>query len=106
MEISELEIENSCGVNTSNIIYADPGNDPNFVFTNDPNFTTTILYDIEGNVINVNSWTECSHYVRGGWSSNINISTINEEQVFFISTLLVFALTTSLFLYFRKRNKK
>ena len=99
-------IEANCGIKPSDVQDIIIGNDPNFVFTNDPNFTTTILYDIEGNVINVNSWTECSHYVRGGWSSNINISTINEEQVFFISTLLVFALTTSLFLYFRKRNKK
>ena len=99
-------IEANCGIKPSDVQDIIIGNDPNFDFTNDPNFTTTILYDIEGNVINVNSWTECSHYVRGGWSSNINISTINEEQVFFISTLLVFALATSLFLYFRKRSKK
>ena len=68
-------IEANCGIKPSDVQDIIIGNDPNFVFTNDPNFTTTILYDIEGNVINVNSWIECSHYVRGGWSSNINIST-------------------------------
>ena len=34
---------------------------------NDPNFTTLRLFDVEGNIINVNSWIECAHYVNGGW---------------------------------------
>ena len=32
-----------------------------------PNFDVVVLFDIEGNIINVNSWIECAHYVSGGW---------------------------------------
>ena len=31
------------------------GSDPNFIFQNDPSFSTLRLFDIENNVINVNS---------------------------------------------------
>ena len=34
----------------------------------DINFNKLTLFDIEGNVIEVNSWFECAHYVNGGWS--------------------------------------
>ena len=59
-------------------------NDPNFIFENDPLFETVILYDTEGNVINVNSWLECAHYVTGGWSLSID-TFINEERYLFLS---------------------
>ena len=26
---------------------------------------------VDGNIVNVNSWIECAHYVNGGWD-NIN----------------------------------
>ena len=29
-----------------------------------------VLYDLDGNIVNVNSWIECAHYVSGGWSVN------------------------------------
>ena len=48
------------------------GNNPNFVFENDPNFETLRLFDVDGNIINVNSWFECANYVYGGWSVNYN----------------------------------
>ena len=66
------------------------GNDPNFVFVNDPTYLTVKLFDTEGNIINVNSWIECAHYVRGGWSNSINISSIDEERIFFIGTFIIF----------------
>ena len=31
---------------------------------------TIRLFDIDGNVINVNSWFECANYVNGGWTLN------------------------------------
>ena len=98
-------IELNCGIKPSDIDDIVVGNDPNFVFTNDPNFPTKILYDTEGNIVNVNSWIECSHYVKGGWSSNLNILSINEEQIFFIATLVFFFLTSSLFLIIKKRRQ-
>ena len=99
-------IETSCGIKPSDLEDIIIGNDPNFVFTNDPSFPTKVLYDSEGNIVNVNSWIECSHYVKGGWSSNLNISSINEEQIFFIATLLIFVITSSLFLILKKRSLK
>lgn len=99
-------IETSCGIKPSDLEDIIIGNDPNFVFTNDPTFPTKVLYDSEGNIVNVNSWIECSHYVKGGWSSNLNISSINEEQIFFIATLLIFVITSSLFLILKKRSLK
>ena len=63
-------IEQNCGTKPVNEELIQIGSDPNFVFLNDPNFTTLRLYDIEDNIINVNSWLECAHYVSGGWSVN------------------------------------
>ena len=45
------------------------GNNTNFVFENDPNFETVRLFDLEGNIVNVNSWLECANYVNGGWTN-------------------------------------
>ena len=36
---------------------------------------------IEGNIINVNSWIECAHYVNGGWRSKI-MMVIGGEVLF------------------------
>ena len=49
-------------------------NNPNFVFEKDPNFETLTLYDIDGNIINVNSWLECANYVNGGWTNTVIIN--------------------------------
>ena len=97
-------IELNCGIKPSDIDDIVIGNDPNFVFTNDPNFPTKILYDTEGNIVNVNSWIECAHYVRGGWSSSVNFSSIDEEKVFFIGTFLIFFLTSSIYFYLKRKR--
>ena len=65
-------IEKNCGNQPENQEFYIVGNDPNFVFVNDPNFESLRLFDIEGNIINVNSWFECANYVYGGWSVNYN----------------------------------
>lgn len=101
---NNLKIEASCGLKPLEVENIIIGNNPDFVFLNDPNFSTTVLYDIEGNIINVNSWIECAHYVRGGWSSSVNFSSIDEERVFFIGTFLIFFLTSSLYFYLKKKR--
>jgi len=80
--------EKICG--KSNIIpdFEAIGNNPNFVFENDPNFETVRLFDIEGNIINVNSWLECSNYVNGGWTNNAS-DFINGEQYLLFGLLAV-----------------
>ncbi|MDB3866591.1 hypothetical protein N9309_02400 [Acidimicrobiia bacterium] len=101
---NNLKIEASCGVKPLEVKDIIAGNNPDFVFRNDPNFSTTVLYDIEGNIINVNSWIECAHYVRGGWSNSINISSIDEERIFFIGTFVIFFLTSSIYFYLKKKR--
>lgn len=64
------------------------GNNPNFVFENDPNFTTLRLFDIDGNIVNVNSWLECANYVNGGWTNNF-YDFVNGEQNLFFGILAV-----------------
>ena len=105
MEISELEIENSCGVNASNTIYADPGNDPNFVFVSDPTYGPVTLYDIDGNIINVNSWIECVHYLKGGWVGNQNLN-FEGDQYLAIGLIIFSIISTGLIIYLNKKNNE
>ena len=83
------EIIEYCGLKPSNVEYVDVGNNPNFVFTNDPNFETVILYDVEGNIINVNSWLECYWYVKGGWSNSLYNAINYEQNLFFVLLIIV-----------------
>ena len=87
METNLEIIEQNCGNQPENQEFFIVGNDPNFVFENDPNFETLGLFDVEGNIINVNSWFECANYVNGGWSINYNS---------FSGDLFFFTLVTSL----------
>lgn len=103
MEENLTLIENNCGIAPERIVYVDPGNDPNFVFTNDPNFETVALYDIEGNIINVNSWFECAHYVSGGWSST-QLTNFQGDRFLFFS-IFSFVIVVSLF-YFSNFKQK
>ena len=65
--------------------------DPNFVFENDPLFETVVLYDKDGNVVNVNSWIECAHYVNGGWDT-VNYQNFGGDQVIFFGLVITFSL--------------
>ena len=68
----ERKIKNICGDLGDIKELAGIKNNPNFVFENDPNFETVLLYDVEGNLINVNSWLECANYVNGGWTNSMS----------------------------------
>tara|TARA_Y100000389_G_scaffold167423_1_gene172616 strand:+ start:151 stop:486 length:336 start_codon:yes stop_codon:yes gene_type:complete len=95
--------ENSCGLAPDGISYFDPGNDPNFVFTKDPSFEIVTLYDVEGNIANMNSWFECAHYVNGGWSSAQIVNFQGDKFLFF--TLLGISLISSVFYFLDNRKK-
>ena len=86
MEENLTNIENICGTKPDTQELIEIGSDPNFVFVNDPDFQTLRLFDVEGNVINVNSWLECANYVNGGWSIE-NLNSYNGELIIFIITL-------------------
>ena len=79
----EKEIENNCGISPNNQELVDIASDPNFVFENDPSYNAITLFDLEGNVVNVNSWVECAHYVNGGWSNVSTVSIDGNRLIFF-----------------------
>ena len=82
----ENKIKNICGDLGDISDLENLGNNPNFVFKNDPNFETVILFDSNNNIINVNSWLECANYVNGGWT-NSTYESFNGEQFLFLFTL-------------------
>ena len=86
-----------CGESDTAPDFAAIGNNPNFVFQNDPDFETVRLFDQSGNIVNVNSWLECANYVNGGWTDNIS-DFFNGEMYIFLVTLLA----TSIFLLYKK----
>ena len=77
-------IVTTCGDSNIKFNAEEIGNDPNFVFVNDPNYETIILYNQEGNIINVNSWLECANYVNGGWTPDA-LDLFNGEQYLFFT---------------------
>jgi len=91
----EQIIKNICGNQGSFSELEKIGNDPNFVFENDPNFETIILFDKNNNIINVNSWLECANYVNGGWINN-SVETFNGEQFIIFVTLSIFVIYFSI----------
>ena len=61
-------VEELCGVYPEDFEKLDISSNPNFVFTNDPNYPAKQLFDADSNKISVNSFVECEHYVSGGWN--------------------------------------
>ena len=94
-----------CGDYPDDFVSINLGNNPNFVFENDPNYPTVQLYDVEENTVFVNSFIECEHYVSGGWdyspyesnefSYYVNISVFIVLRIFVYSYLNKFKLGKS-----------
>ena len=85
------EIERICGLSDYIPDFETIGNNPNYVFTNDPNYLTVQLLDSNGSVINVNSWIECANYVNGGWSDNLKTFINYEKYLFFVLLIATFS---------------
>ena len=75
-----------CGLPKEGEFLPDIGSDPNFIFVNDASFEPVRLINLDGNIINVNSWIECAHYVKGGWSTNQPL--ISSEYTLFLTLSL------------------
>ena len=54
-----VELQDICGDYPEDFERVDIANNSNYIFVNDPNFTSTKLWDIEGNTVFVNSFIEC-----------------------------------------------
>ena len=97
-------IVNVCGDQPANQELVDIGSDPNYIFQNDPYFTTLRLFDVEGNIINVNSWIECAHYVNGGWGLTFQEGLSSELLVLVITG--IYMAGYALFKYFKFRKSE
>lgn len=93
------KIKAICGQIPENQDLSIIASDPNFVFINDPEFNTIRLFDIDGNIINVNSWIECAHYINGGWDINQITGYRSELILFGIVSLL-----TLVFIIYKKSS--
>tara|TARA_B100000902_G_scaffold27360_1_gene32939 strand:+ start:1173 stop:1496 length:324 start_codon:yes stop_codon:yes gene_type:complete len=100
MEENLKLIEAICGIKAPNQELIEIASDPNFVFNNDPQFMSLTLFDVDGNIVNVNSWIECAHYVNGGWTSAYYSGMKSD----FIFLLIVIGYSIGYFL-FKKRKK-
>ena len=86
--LSENEITNLCGNYPVDFIKIDFESNPDFIFENDVNFEAVKLFDVEGNSVFVNSFTECHHYANGGWNYTLHLemrATITTFLLFFQS---------------------
>ena len=99
-----FNVEKICGINVGEYSLESIQNNPNFIFENDPNYETVVLYSSEVAVINVNSWIECANYVGGGWS-NWLISSSNSEMYYFLF-LTGFLLTLFGYKFLQKKYVK
>lgn len=92
-------IEQICGNFPVGFTKQDISSNPNFVFTNDPNFSARQIYDIEGNTITVNSFLECEHYVSGGW----DFTPIRNNELYFQDLLIYFVLFSILVTFLKPK---
>jgi hypothetical protein len=84
-------VEELCGVYPEDFEKLDISSNPNFVFTNDPNYPAKQLFDADSNKISVNSFVECEHYVSGGWNFTPVTSSefLLQDNLIYISLVLL-----------------
>jgi len=90
-----------CGNIPEDFKKIDISSNPNFIFEVDPNFNSVILYNVDGNPVQVNSFTECEHYFSGGW----NLVDFNKSEILAQNALTIF-LAISIFFYYLIKSKK
>lgn len=77
-------------------------NESNFIFEPDPFYKPIALFDIEKNTVTVNSFTECEHYVTGGW----NFNPIKEQELFLQDTISILFFIFGVFFFYIFGHKK
>ena len=104
MEEKIKVIEENCGTKPIDEEFIEIGSDPNFVFQNDPNFESLRLFDVDNNVVNVNSWIECAHYVSGGWGRN-STTTLSGDLIYLFIVVGITITYSVIRLYLKKLSK-
>ena len=83
-----------CGPYPDGFTKAAISSDANYVFTNDPDFLPVKVWDVDSNSVFVNSFSECEHYVKGGWNKIPEIDFIVFHEGFFHNAFLILSLAT------------
>lgn len=86
-------LEIICGSKPSDYIQEIIGNDPNYIFEADPDFSPIQIYNKEGRAITVNSYIECEHYFSGGWTFSSNSGyelSLQSSLLFFVILIYSF----------------
>jgi hypothetical protein len=93
-----------CGKYPEDFVDIDINSNPNYIFENDVQYDTVQLFDYDTNTVFVNSFIECQHYVKGGWSfiPEERNEDYYHDVLFNISTLLIFI---SIFTFKKLFNK-
>ena len=101
-------VERLCGEYPEGFEPLNLESNPNFVFTNDPDYEVVNLYDFDENTVSVNSFIECEHYVSGGWSftPEQRNETFYHNSLLFIAVLLITVGTIYLYKFSFKNGKK
>ena len=69
-------IQNICGIPPVGVTYVDIGNDPNYVFENDPSFTTLSLFDVDGNIVPPSDRQRLNNLANQEWHSDSSFKKI------------------------------
>ncbi|RPH00983.1 hypothetical protein CBD81_002265 [bacterium TMED221] len=64
----ENDVIRICGQYPENFEKQEIASNPDFIFVNDQSYPQVKVFDVEENYVFVNSFTECEHYVTGGWN--------------------------------------
>jgi len=101
MSTDKNKVENFCGEYPENFESLDLSVIKNYVFENDPNYAAVTLFDADKNVVTVNSFLECEHYVIGGWDFVPNAGF--NENVFHIGLAFISLIgIASLYIFFNR----
>ena len=83
-------IEQLCGEYPTNFLKADVISNPNYIFTNDTSYPPITLLDYDKNVVTVNSFLECEHYVSGGWNYLPQVITESQYHLYIAAAVVIF----------------
>ncbi len=95
-------VEQICGNYPDGYKKLDISSDPNYVFVSDPSYSIRQLYDSEGNKVFVNSFTECEHYVSGGWG----FSPLKNQELFSQDLILYFVIVGIVLSFLKPKIKE
>lgn len=87
-------IEKICGVYPENFQSVKITEGEVYTFQNDPAYQAVKVFDAEKNSVFVNSFSECEHYVKGGWNKIPEIDFIVFHEGFFHNAFLILSLAT------------